>query len=392
MIPRRQIAIDPGFFQDALELGFGDGTEGVDRFERRFATEAGVRGAVATCTGRVALATMIEALPSRGDRAWAHVILPAYTLGDLGPFLAAGGVAARYADIEPVGFHLDPRCVEAGVDPETRAVIATHLFGVPMDVGAICRAAGAVPVIEDCAHAAGTPRRPAPSAGAFFSLETIKPLHAYGGGVIASDDLAFVDRCRGLIGGEPTPVSATAMKFLRNVVEHYAFQTPAYGVLLAAMERPEVGGALLRLYTAMKQAGLPVRQRFSALQAASGLRNLAGLRGRVERRRQILGRYRGELGARLAFQCGDPVAAGANGYFAVALADRDPRAIRRALRARGIDLGVGSEITDFAPGEARRDEFPVAWSVFRRAIQLPLYEQMTDGQVERVVRAVLAET
>ena len=38
--------------------------------------------------------------------------------------------------------------------------------------------------------------------------------------------------------------------------------------------------------------------------------------------------------------------------------------------------------------ELREDMFPVASAVFRAAVSLPIYTRMTDGDVERVIRAV----
>jgi len=68
----------------------------------------------------------------------------------------AGGTPV-FCDIRRGAFHIDPAeiCRKAG--PNTKAVIVTHLWGMPADMGPVLKAARekGLAVIEDCSHAHG---------------------------------------------------------------------------------------------------------------------------------------------------------------------------------------------------------------------------------------------
>lgn len=62
-----------------------------------------------------------------------------------------------YVDIEPKHFCIDPSKIEKAITPNTRAILATHVFGYACDteqIGIIAEKYG-IPVIYDAAHAFG---------------------------------------------------------------------------------------------------------------------------------------------------------------------------------------------------------------------------------------------
>lgn len=62
-----------------------------------------------------------------------------------------------FADIDEQTLCIDPQKIEAAITPQTRAILAVHVFGNPCDVAAIERIAKkhSIPVIYDAAHTFG---------------------------------------------------------------------------------------------------------------------------------------------------------------------------------------------------------------------------------------------
>jgi len=126
----------------------------VERFQGAFAKYTGAKHALARCNGMCALA---EAVSVSGAKAGNEIICD--------PVVHFGGLAAlywncipRFADIEADTYCMDPASLEANITKNTKAVIVTHLWGLPAridEIRAICRKHGLF-LIEDCAHAVGT--------------------------------------------------------------------------------------------------------------------------------------------------------------------------------------------------------------------------------------------
>src|SRR4029077_17708102 len=89
----------------------------------------------------------------------------------------------------PATFAMDPASLERAITPATRAVVPTHLYGLPCDMRAIMAIARRHNLrgVEDCAPSRGATcqGRPVGTFGdaGFFSFQTLKPLNCYGGGM-----------------------------------------------------------------------------------------------------------------------------------------------------------------------------------------------------------------
>jgi dTDP-4-amino-4,6-dideoxygalactose transaminase len=112
---------------------------------------------------------------------------------------AAAAAASLGARVVPVdvcrdAFLVDPEAVRRSLDRTTRAVVATHLAGVPAPVERlrdVCAQAGVV-LIEDCCQALGAKTAGEPvgkfGAAAVFSLGPGKLVDAGEGGVLVTND------------------------------------------------------------------------------------------------------------------------------------------------------------------------------------------------------------
>jgi perosamine synthetase len=187
--------------RDAIASGTLTSTKGshVSALERRFAEMLGVKVAVACASGTAAVHVAVAAIdPEPGD----EIVTTAITdMGALAPLLYQGVVPA-FADVDPVTMNVTPESVEAAISDRTRAIIATHLFGMPCDMAGIEAVAArhGLPVIEDCAQAflARSGGRIVGSIGRVgcFSLQQGKHITTGEGGLVVSDDVELAHHMR----------------------------------------------------------------------------------------------------------------------------------------------------------------------------------------------------
>ena len=181
------------FVRDAIMSGTLTSTKGthVSALEARFAEMLGARVAVACASGTAAVHVAVAAIdPEPGD----EIVTTAITdMGALAPLLYQG-VVPMFADVDPVTMNVTPETIEAAISDRTRAIVATHLFGLPCDMAGIETVAArrGIPVIEDCAQAflARSQDRLVGSIGLVgcFSLQQGKHITTGEGGLVVTDD------------------------------------------------------------------------------------------------------------------------------------------------------------------------------------------------------------
>jgi dTDP-4-amino-4,6-dideoxygalactose transaminase len=119
--------------------------------------------------------------------------------------ILAVGATPVLVDIDPIHYTIDAALIQSAVTPHTKAILAVHLYGQPADmeaIGALARRAG-LRVIEDCAQAAGGSDR-GRRVGSFgdvacFSFYPTKNLGAIGdGGAVVTGDAELAARIRRL--------------------------------------------------------------------------------------------------------------------------------------------------------------------------------------------------
>src|SRR5437868_10318044 len=163
----------------------------IAEFEDAFARRAGGGIAVTAAYGRMAFYYMLKALDLP---AGSEIIFPSLTFWVVPELARVAGLKVVFADVDPKTFNLDPVSVERMITDRTRAIVPTHLYGLPCDMEAILRVAERhnLYVIEDCAHALGARYRGRPVGtfghAAFFSFQALKPLNTFGGGMALVQD------------------------------------------------------------------------------------------------------------------------------------------------------------------------------------------------------------
>jgi len=189
------------FVSQAIRSGTLTSTKGtfVKSFQTGFAEMLGARHGYACASGTNAIHAAVAAIdPEPGDEI---ITSPITDMGAITPIIYQTAVPV-FADVDARTGNVTAETIERMISPRTRAIIVTHLFGNPADMGAILElsALRRIPVIEDCAQAFGATYdgRPLGTLGAIgcFSLQQGKHITTGEGGVVVSDDPDLARRLR----------------------------------------------------------------------------------------------------------------------------------------------------------------------------------------------------
>ncbi len=183
----------------ALRSGTLTSTKGqfTKRLEQRFAELTGATFAYACNSGSAAVHLAVAAIdPSPGD----EIITTAITdMGALTPILYQTAIPV-FADVDPRTCNVTAETIEPKISERTKAIIVTHLFGNPCEMGPIMELANSrgIPVIEDCAQAflSTYDGRQIGTLGAIgcFSLQQGKHITTGEGGLVITDDADLARR------------------------------------------------------------------------------------------------------------------------------------------------------------------------------------------------------
>jgi dTDP-4-amino-4,6-dideoxygalactose transaminase len=341
------------------------------RFEREFAAFVGCKYAVAvnSCTAALHLALDAAGITS-GD----EVLVPSYTFAATAEVVVYLGARPVLCDSLSGGFNIDPADAARRISPKTRAIIAVHIAGEPCDLQALSRLAErhSIHLIEDAAHAL-----PATYAGrrigsiselTAFSFYATKTITTAEGGMLTTNDEGYARR-------------ASTMRL--------------HGISGDAWKRYTNHGSW---YYEVVDAGY--KSNMPDLLAALGLAQLKKAETFHQRRREIADQYLQRLSRIEEFEM--PSVGNGNTthswhLFILRLRLKMLAIGRDDLVHRLKQAGIGTSV-HFIPlhlhpyyrnryGYSSGD-FPHAEDAFARCISLPIYPDMSDADVNRVVTAV----
>jgi len=172
----------------------------VQALEEEFAEFCQVEHAIGCGSGTAACQIALEAAGvGPGD----EVITVSWTFIATLAAILHTGARPVLVDIEPEHFNIDPQRVAEAIGPNTKAIMPVHIFGYPVDLGALREIAAEheLLIIEDAcqAHGATWQGRPVGGLGqaGAFSFYLSKNLGAYGeGGMITTPDDEIAERAR----------------------------------------------------------------------------------------------------------------------------------------------------------------------------------------------------
>ena len=184
----------------------------VETFERAFAEYHNSKHAIAVSNGTVALEL---ALLACGIKPGDEVLVPAVTfIASASAIVTSVGAVPVFVDIDPQTVTIDPGALEVAITKRTRAVIAVHYGGYPVNFDQILPIVKKhnLYLIEDCAHAQGTEWR-GHKVGAIgdigaFSFQESKSFTAGEGGIVLTNNSDLAEQARlyhniGRVMGQP---------------------------------------------------------------------------------------------------------------------------------------------------------------------------------------------
>jgi len=342
-------------------------------FESRFAEYVGSAHAVALNSATAALHLALEAVGvGPGD----EVIVPTWTFAASAEVVIYRGARPVLVDVERETLNASVETVMAAVTPRTRAVIAVHIAGRPLDVAGLVRetAPRGIAVVEDAAHAfpsrIGGPSGPlAGTVGRVgaFSFYATKTITTGEGGMLVTDDTAVAERAR-----------------LMSL----------HGISRDAWKRYTASGSW---FYEIEDAGF--KYNMTDLAAAIGLVQLTRAEELLAARKALAAMYTARLGASgiadlVEIPSDAPDGSHAWHLYIIRLALERLAIDRGAVMDALKELGIGASV-HFIPlhlhpyyrrsGGYVAADFPVASHEYERVVSLPLWPGMSAADIERVV-------
>ncbi|HEY1848403.1 MAG TPA: DegT/DnrJ/EryC1/StrS family aminotransferase [Opitutaceae bacterium] len=326
----------------------------VEEFERGFSSQLGYPGALGMNSGTSPLHV---ACMAAGFKAGDEMIVPPFTFiaSAWGP--AYVGATPVFADIEPGTFNLDPAALEAAITPRTKGVVVVHLYGQPAPMDEIMAVARkhSLFVIEDCAQAIGARYKGVPvgligDAGT-FSFYPTKNLGACGEG--------------GALVSRRPDLFATA----KQIRVHGMVQRYHHAIIGGNFRMDGFQGAILNV-------------------------KLPHLPAWTARRRAIAASYRKGIRLEGARMLAEP-AYGDSVYHQFTITHSRRNALREYLTAAGVGTDLIYPVPlhlqeCFAYLGYKKGAFPMAEEAASTCLSLPIYPELSDAQVDRVVESINA--
>lgn len=324
----------------------------LEAFETDYAAYCGANRCAGVANGLDALHLALKALGvGTGD----EVIVPSNTY--IATWLAVSQCGATPVPVEPdpSTYNIDANRIEAAISPRTRALLPVHLYGQPADMDAINALASRhnLPVMDDCAQAHGA-RYKGRIVGSLaqasaWSFYPGKNLGAMGDG--------------GAVTARDSDVDST-VRILRNYGSRVKYHNEVKGM----------------------------NSRLDEIQAAILAVKLRDLDRATDERRNIAARYLGGMtGLSMTLPHVPDWAEPAWHLFVVRHHDRS--AFQERLKAQGIGTLIHYPVPPhlqpaYAEMKYKTGHFPIAESIHKEVISLPLWPGMSEMQVDRVIAVV----
>jgi perosamine synthetase len=338
------------------------------QFEREFAAYIGCSYAVAvnSCTAALQLA-----LDAAGVHPGDEVLVPTYTFTASAAVVVHMGARPVLCDSIPGGFNVDPADLERRLTSKTKAIMAVHIAGEPCDLPAIQRIAfrNGLHLIQDAAHALPASccgeRIGSNSEATAFSFYATKTITTAEGGMFVTNNETFawraaLMRLHGLSGD-------AWKRYGKEGTWHYDVVEAGF-----KMNLPDV-------------------------LAAIGLAQLRKADAFHQRRCQIASTYLRHFTVMEELEMPPDDAGHSWHLFIVRLRPGLLTKTRNQFIDELKEAGIGTSV-HFIPlhfhsyysGEYgyNKGDFPNAEAAYEGAISLPIYPDMTDGDVEYVANTV----
>ena len=390
MIPRLKPSLGKKEIFAALNLPRKDD---VIRFEIKFAQLMDQKYALAFPYGRTGLMLLLKALDIKDK----EIICPAYTCVVVPHAIVNSGNTPIFVDCEPEGFNMDMEKVDEVITEKTGALIATSIFGYPVNLDKLDKIRKDYPqvhIIQDCAHsfAAKWKGRPVQKDGiaALFGLNISKLLTSIFGGMITTDDQVLYSKLKQVRNNVLRP--ASWKKSIQRLIYLFAvyptFSEGCYGII----NRLERAGFLDQFVKYYDEFNIDMPgdylEAMANVEARVGIANLSRYPDVIRNRISAAKHYFDALQNSPDLKLPSIVAGATYSHFAVEVKNRDIW-LQKGLN-RNVQLGW--VINYCIPlmqvyGGHLKEEFPEAAEYAETIINLPVWGG--KDLAERVCNAIL---
>jgi dTDP-4-amino-4,6-dideoxygalactose transaminase len=376
----------------------------IAEFEAAFARRHGVdpSSAITAAYGRMAFYYILQALDLPPG---SEIIFPALTFWVVPELARVAGLSVVFADVDPRTFNMDPTSAERLITDKTRAIVPTHLYGLPCDIDPILDLAARhnLIVLEDCAHSLGALYKGRPvgtfGTGALFSFQTLKPLNCYGGGLALVSDSTVAARVRTIVEALPWPSEKRVRdrifmgRVQRNFIKPWVFSISLFPVLwISALIDANPDVFLWEKIRSLRPLPEPYTERFPNVQAAIGLEALKRLDGWTAQSRANADYVTRALNSIPGIQPPFVPPDRTHVYYQYCVygpggRKRDElvvRCVRRGIDIETLHVDVPPDMDLFGTVRAEADGARRA----AQAMQVPVYAGLTREQIERVASTV----
>ncbi|WP_370677699.1 UDP-4-amino-4-deoxy-L-arabinose aminotransferase [Pleomorphomonas sp. PLEO] len=352
---------------DVLRSGWITTGPKTAELEFDFAALTGARHTVAVSSATGGMHVTLMAL---GVKPGDEVITPSLTWVSTLNMIELLGATPVMIDVDRDTLMVTAEAIEAAITPRTKAIVPVHYAGAALDldpIRAVARRHG-IALIEDAAHASGTyykGRHIGAQGTAIFSFHAIKNMTCAEGGMIVTDDADLAARVRSL-------------KF--------------HGLGVDAFDRLTQGRAP---QAEVIQPGF--KYNLADINAAIALVQLKTLAAHNARRAELATRYVSQWAGLPLTPLALPAWPQQHAWHLYIIRvdearcgiDRD--GLMAALKERGI--GTGLHFRAAHTQKYYRERYPTLWLPntewnSARICSLPLFPDMQDADVDRVVSAL----
>ena len=329
----------------------------VSSFESEIASYCNTKYAVGVASGTDALHLSLIAC---GIKPGDEVITTPFTFIATAEVITLIGAIPVFADIEPTTYNLSPAKIAEKITSRTKAILPVHLFGQPCDMDPILELARKhnLKVIEDCAQSLGAEYK-GKEAGSMgnagcFSFFPSKILGAFGdGGMLTTNDAEIAEKVR----------------MLRNhgCKEKYYHHIPGFNSRLDSLQ-----AAILRV----KLSHLNEWKELRRQKAAFYSKLFMGIKGIIP-------------------PFAAPYSKHIFNYYTICFKSSEAKRdeLRKYLHSNGVDSAIYYPLSlhlqevykslSYKPGD-----FPESEKAQREVLSLPLYPELKDEQIEKIVNLI----
>jgi len=369
---------------------FKHNNKAVPQFEAEFAKTFEAKHAISFAYGRSALWAFFKALGIENS----EIIMPAYTCVVVAHAIVLSGNIPRFVDITLYDYNMDLDQVESAINERTRVIIATHLFGYPLNVDRLSeivrdaekRYGHKIWVIQDCAHSFGARWKGKlvcnEGDAALFGLNISKMITSVFGGMLTTNNAELNQKMRSWRDAHfHQPGALKSLKRSIYLLATYpAFNESIYGLVHWLQESTPFLNRLTKAYHLDGKIHFPpdYLDQMLPVEARVGLEQLKKYPEILLNRQETVHLYDSQLRKYVCWTLPPIVEGSTYSHYAVLVSEREN--VLKAFLNHGVQLG---QLIDYSIPHMReygeymnKQDYPNSKQCSMQIINLPIHSSL----------------